>query len=39
MAFNSHLSKQAQEIVFSHKTHKISHPKVNFNNSLVEPYI
>ena len=35
MAFNSDLSKQAQEIVFSHKTHKISHPKVNFNNSLV----
>ena len=35
MAFNPDLSKQAQEIVFSHKTHKISHPKVNFNSSPV----
>ena len=34
-AFNSDLSKQAQEIVFSRKTHKINHPKLNFNNSLV----
>ena len=33
VAFNHDLSKQAQEIVFSHKTHKISHPKLNFNNS------
>ena len=35
MAFNPDLSKQAQEIVFSGKTHKISHPKVNFSNSPV----
>ena len=33
MAFNPDLSKQAQEIVFSRKSHKISRPKVNFNNS------
>ena len=32
MAFNPDLSKQAQEIVFSRKTHKINHPKLNFNN-------
>ena len=32
MAFNPDLSKQTQEIVFSSKTHKISHPKLNFNN-------
>ena len=35
MAFNPDLSKQAKEIVFSRKTHKISHPKLNFNNSPV----
>ena len=35
MAFNPDLSEQPQEIVFSHKPHKISHPKVNFNNSTV----
>ena len=29
MAFNPDLFKQVQEIVFSCKTHKISHPKVN----------
>ena len=33
MAFNPDLSKQVQKIVFSRKTHTISHPKVNFNNS------
>ena len=33
MSFNPDLSKQAQEIVFSYKTHEISHPNVNFNNS------
>ena len=31
MAFNPDLSKQVQEIVFSCKTHKISHPKVNLH--------
>ena len=35
MAFHPDLSKQAQEIIFSRKIHKISHPKVNFNNSPV----
>ena len=35
MAFNPDLSKQVQKIVFSHKTHKISRLKVNFNNSPV----
>ena len=35
VAFNPDLSKQAQEIVFSLKTHKISHPKVNYNNSPI----
>ena len=35
MSFSPDLSKQAQEIFFSCKTHKISHPKVNFNNSPV----
>ena len=29
------MSKQAQEIVFSRETHKIIHPKINFNNSPV----
>ena len=33
MSFDPDLSKQAQEIVFSCKTHEISHPNVNFNNS------
>ena len=35
MAFNLDLCKQAQEIVFSCKTHKVIHPKVSFNNSPV----
>ena len=35
MAFNPDFSKQVQEIVFSHKTHKVSHPKLNFNNSPI----
>ena len=35
MAFNPDLSKQAHQIVFSRKTHKISHSKLNFNNSPV----
>ena len=36
MAFISDLSKQAQGIIFfSHKTPKISHPKLNVNNSPV----
>ena len=35
MAFNPDLSKQAQEIAFSRKTHKLSHLKLYFNNSPV----
>ena len=35
MDFNPDLSKQTQQIVFSHKTRKISHPKLNFNNSPI----
>ena len=35
MAFISDLSKQAQGIFFSHETPKISHPKLNVNNSPV----
>ena len=35
MSFNPDLSMQAQEVVFSLKTHEISHPKINFNNSPV----
>ena len=35
MAFSTDLSKQVQEIVFSHKTHKITHPKLNIHNSPV----
>ena len=35
MAFNPDLFKQAQEIVFSPKTRKIIHLKLNFNNSPI----
>ena len=35
MVLNPDLSEQAQENFFSHKSHKISHPKVNFDNSPV----
>ena len=35
MSFYPDLTKQAQQIVFLGKTHKITHPKVNFNNSPV----
>ena len=31
MAFNPDLSKQAQEVIFSRKTIKISHPSLAFN--------
>ena len=31
MIFNSDLSKQAQEVIFSRKTNKISHPTTTFN--------
>ena len=31
MIFNPDLSKQAQEVIFSRKTNKISHPTTTFN--------
>ena len=31
MIFNPDLSKQAQEVIFSRKTNKISHPNTTFN--------
>ena len=31
MIFNPDLSKQAQEVIFSRKTNKISHPATTFN--------
>ena len=40
MSFNPDPSKQAQEIIFSRKTKKISRPSFRFNNSIVSqsPY-
>ena len=35
MSFNLDPSKQAQEIIFSRKTKKNSHPSLRFNNSIV----
>ena len=35
MSFNPDPSKQVQEIIFSRKTKKISHPSLRFNNSIV----
>ena len=31
MVFNPELSKQAQEVIFSRKTNKLSHPTITFN--------
>ena len=36
MSFNPAVSKQAQEVVFSRKSHKLAHPPVHFNNVLVK---
>ena len=36
MSFNPDPTKQAQEVIFSRKKKKISHPDIFFNNSLVE---
>ena len=36
MSFNPDPSKQAQEVIFSHKHQKISHPSIYFNNNPVE---
>ena len=40
MSFNPDPIKQAQDIIFSRKTKKISHPSLRFNNSIVSqtPY-
>ena len=40
MSFNTDSSKQVQEIIFSRKTKKISHPSLRFNSSIVSqtPY-
>ena len=38
--FNPDQSKQDQDIIFSIKTQKISHPSLHFNNSIVcNPHI
>ena len=36
MSFNPDVSKQAQEVVFSRKSHKLAHPPVFFNNVQVK---
>ena len=36
MSFNPDVSKQAQEVVFSRKSHKLAHPPVLFNNVPVK---
>ena len=36
MTFNPDPNKQAQEVILSHKTKKISHPPLNFNNITVQ---
>ena len=35
MSFNPEVTKQAQEVVFSRKRQKVTHPTVYFNNSPV----
>ena len=35
MNFNPHPTKQAQEVIFSHKTKKLPHPPLVFNNANV----
>ena len=35
MSFNPDLNKQAQEVIFSRKLNKSSHPKIYFNNAPV----
>ena len=36
MSFNPDVSKQAQEVIFSRKSHKLAHPPVIFNNVPVK---
>ena len=38
MSFNPDVSKQTQEVVFSHKSHKLAHPPVLFNNVPAKRY-
>ena len=35
MSFNPNKSKQAQEVIFSHKTQRVIHPPAIFNNMPV----
>ena len=35
MIFNSHATKQAQEVIFSRKIKKTTHPPLVFNNAIV----
>ena len=35
MSFNPEVTKQAQEVVFSRKSQKVTHPTLYFNNSPV----
>ena len=35
MSFNTDKSKQAQEVIFSHKTQRVIHPPAIFNNMPV----
>ena len=35
MSFNLDLNKQAQEVIFSRKLKKVSHPPLPFNNNNV----
>ena len=36
MTFNHDHNKQAQEVIFSRKIKKTSHPQINFNNNSVK---
>ena len=36
MSFNPDVSKQAEDVVFSHKSHKLAHLPVIFNNVSVK---
>ena len=36
MSFNPGPSKQAQEVIFTHKVKKVVHPPIFFNNKQVQ---
>ena len=38
MQFNPDPNKQANEVIFSRKTRKSSHPPVTFNNNDIKKY-